>query len=241
MVLVTPEVDCSSTDIDELMRYVRDNDVQLAQPAVAHGCPCYSGQMLRRWGVALRWVDMVESQFMGFTRPAWLRMLARVLVPSSPIFWSESNGVELVLRSALDLQRMAVIDAAAVVVSCLDLAAALSMSPIPVVNDASGASIAHQHIAHAMLNARRQLASSVVMSSMFASTGRAGLQLLGYQAQSWVAPALPAASAWRLVADATKIPSWPTATPNWGAERNAKKSGLYRHHCHRRSSDTDTL
>ena len=125
------------------------------------------------------------------------------------------------MRSALDLQRMAVIDAAAVVVSCLDLAAALSMSPIPVVNDASGASIAHQHMAHAMLNARRQLASSVVMSSMFASTGRAGLQLLGYQAQSWVAPALPAASAWRLVADATKIPSLQGEQSVWGQRLKA--------------------
>ena len=96
VVLLAPEVDCSKTDIDELMRYVRDFGVELAQPAVAHGCPCYSGQMLQRWGVALRWVDMVESQFMVFTRAAWLRMIARVLVPSSPIFWSESNGVELV-------------------------------------------------------------------------------------------------------------------------------------------------
>jgi len=59
------------------------------------------------------------------------------------------------------------------------------------------------------------------MSSMFASTGRAGLQLLGYQAQSWVAPALPAASAWRLVADATKIPSLQGEQSVWGQRLKA--------------------
>jgi len=221
VVLITPEVDCSSTDIDELMRYVRDRDVQLAQPAISHGCPCYSGQMLQRWGVALRWVDMVESQFMVFTRAAWLRMIARVLVPSSPIFWSESNGMELVLRGALDLQRMAVIDAATVAVSCLDVAAALALSPIPVINDASGSMIPHQSVAYAMLNARRQLASSVVMSSVFASTGRAGLQLLGFEAQRWAAPVLPAASAWRIAADGTTIPSLKGKHSVWSQRVNA--------------------
>jgi hypothetical protein len=197
VVLVTPEVDSSSLDIDQLMLYVRDFDVQLAQPAVEHGCPCYSGQMLRRWSVALRWVDIVESQFMVFTRAVWLRMIARVLVPSSPIFWSESNGVELVLRRALDLQRMAVVDAAVVSITCLDMTAALALSPIPVVLDSEGSLIPRLTIQHAVLNAQRQVASSAVVSSMFASTGRAGFQLLGYQAQPWAVPIQPAEYAWR--------------------------------------------
>ncbi len=214
--LVTPEIDCSKTNIDELMRYVRDFDVQLAQPAVAHGCPCYSGQMLQRWSVALRWVDMVESQFMVFTRAAWLRMIARVLVPSSPVFWSDSNGMELILRSALDLQRMAVIDAAVVAMTCLDMAAAIALSPIPVINDAQGSPISQLHVEYAVLNARRQLAYSTVMSNLFASTGRAGLQLLGHQVQPWAQPVQSAASAWRSAALAAKIPSLLGEKSLWG-------------------------
>jgi hypothetical protein len=207
VMLLTPEVDCSKTDIDELMRYVRDFSVELAQPAVAHGCPCYSGQMLQRWSFAIRWVDIVESQFMIFTRAAWLRMISRVLVPSSPIFWSDSNGIEFILRSALDLQRMAVIDAAVVSMSCLDLAAATALSPIPSISDAHGSPIPRQHVEYAVLNARRQLAYSVVMSSVFASTGRANMQVLGYQMQSWAASPQVASVAWRSAARPGNIPS----------------------------------
>ena len=207
MALVAPEVDCSETDIDELMRHVRDYDVQLAQPAVAHGCPCYSGQMLQRWSVALRWVDMVESQFMVFSRSAWLRMVSRILVPLSPIFWSDSNGMELILRSALDLQRMAVIDAAVVAMSCLDIAAAIALSPIPAISDAQGSPIPQQHVEYAVLNARRQLAYSTVLSSTFASTGRASLQLLGLHMQPWAVSVQSAASAWRSAIQSSKIPS----------------------------------
>jgi hypothetical protein len=219
--LVTPEVDCSDTDIDELMHYVRKFDVQLAQPAVTHGCPCYSGQMLRRWSFALRWVDMVESQFMVFTRAAWLRLIARVLVPSSPIFWSESNGIELILRSALNLQRMAVIDAAVVSVSCLDMAAALALSPMPAVSDDRGSPISQLKIDYAVLNARRHLASSVVLSSMFASTGRAGMQLLGFQLQPWAAPVQSAVAAWRSAALGADIPSLMGETSSWSELLNA--------------------
>ena len=207
VILVTPEVDCSRTDIDELMRYVHHFDVQLAQPAVAHGCPCYSGHMLQRWSFALRWVDMVESQFMVFTRAAWLRMIARILVPSSPIFWSDSSGVELILRSALDLQRMAVIDAAVVAMSCLDMAAAIALSPVPAISDAQGSPVSQQHVEYAVLNARRQLAYSTLMSGVFAATGRAGMQLLGYQLQPWTEPVQSPASAWRSAALASKISS----------------------------------
>ncbi len=205
--LVTPEVDCSGTDIDQLMRYVRKFDVQLAQPAVTHGCPCYSGQMLQRWSFALRWVDMVESQFMVFTRAAWLRMIARVLVPSSPVFWSESNGIELILRSALNLQRMAVIDAAVVSVSCLDMAAALALSPVIAITDDQGTSISQQKIDYAVLNARRHFASSFVLSGMFASSGRAGMQLLGFQLQPWAIPVQSATSAWHSAALGANISS----------------------------------
>ncbi len=207
VVLLAPEVDCSKTDIDELMRYVRDFGVELAQPAVAHGCPCYSGQMLQRWSFAMRWVDIVESQFMIFTRAAWLRMITRILIPSSPIFWSESNGMELILRSALDLQRMAVIDAAVVAMSCLDLAAAIALSPIPAISDAQGSPIPRQHVEYAVLNARRHLAYSVVISSMFASTGRAGMQVLGFQVQPWSVPVQIASTAWRSVVLSAKVPS----------------------------------
>jgi hypothetical protein len=207
VLLLTPEVDCSETDFDELMRYVRDFSVELAQPSVAHGCPCYSGQMLQRWSFAMRWVDIVESQFMIFSRTVWLRMISRVLIPSSPVFWSESNGIEFVLRSALDLQRMAVIDAAVVAINCLDLAAAIALSPIPAIGDAQGSQIPRQHVEYAVLNARRQLAYSVVMSSMFASTGRANLQVLGYQMQPWAASVQIASIAWRSAAHIGKIPS----------------------------------
>lgn len=207
VLLLTPEVDCSNTNFDVLMRYVRDFSVELAQPSVAHGCPCYSGQMLQRWSFALRWVDIVESQFMIFARAAWLRMISRVLIPSSPIFWSESNGIELILRSALNLQRMAVIDAAVAAMSCLDLAAAIALSPVPAIRDSHGSLIPRQHVEYAVLNARRQLAFSVVTSSMFASTGRANLQVLGYQMQPWAVSVQIASVAWRSATRFGNIPS----------------------------------
>jgi hypothetical protein len=78
---------------------------------------------------------------------------------------------------------MAVIDAAVVSVSCLDMAAALALSPMLAITDDRGSPISQQKIDYAVLNARRHLASSVVLSTMFASTGRAGMQLLGFQLQ----------------------------------------------------------